>query len=104
MLLASLVCTFLYLVVTPQGRELAIVDISKATSIISEDVIDTMTRLGLLKYSDGEHQIVATPVRLSPLSLGQNLSFFFVSFFSTSASLLLFFSIRRISSSPVIGY
>ena len=45
-----------------QGRELAIVDISKATSVISEDVIDTMTRLGMLKYSDGEHHIIATPV------------------------------------------
>lgn len=48
-----------------QGRELAIVDISKATSVISEDVIDTMTRLGMLKYSDGEHHIIATPVRSS---------------------------------------
>lgn len=51
-----------------QGRELAIVDISKATSVISEDVIDTMTRLGMLKYSDGEHQIIATPVRLFAVS------------------------------------
>lgn len=46
-----------------KGRELAIVDVSKATSVISEDVIDTMTRLGMLKYADGEHRIVATPVR-----------------------------------------
>lgn len=37
-------------------------DISKATSVISEDVIDTMARLGMLKYVDGDHQIVATPV------------------------------------------
>ncbi|CAM9571666.1 unnamed protein product [Ascophyllum nodosum] len=47
---------------------LAIVDISKVTSIISDDVIDTMTRLGLLKYSDGDHQIVATPALLSSLA------------------------------------
>lgn len=47
---------------TAQGRELAIVDISKATSVIAEDVIDTMTRLGMLKYVDGDHQIIATPV------------------------------------------
>ncbi|CBJ27743.1 similar histone aceytl-transferase HAC108 [Ectocarpus siliculosus] len=51
-----------------EGRELAIVDVSKATSVISEDVIDTMTRLGMLKYADGEHRIVATRVMLSTLA------------------------------------
>lgn len=53
-----------------QGNELAIVDISKVTSVISDDVIDTMTRLGMLKYSDGEHHIIATPVRLDILHYG----------------------------------
>lgn len=46
-----------------KGRELAVVEISKVTSIVSDDVIDTMTRLGMLKYRDGEHNIIATPVR-----------------------------------------
>lgn len=53
---------FLFSSGVTQDLELAIVDISKVTSVISEDVIDTMTRLGMLKYSDGEHHIVATPV------------------------------------------
>lgn len=57
---------------TSQGRELAIVDISKVTSIISDDVIDTMTRLGLLKYSDGEHHIIGTPVcEMPPFDRGR---------------------------------
>lgn len=46
-----------------QGSELAVVEISKATSVISDDVIDTMTRLGMLKFKDGDHKIIATPVR-----------------------------------------
>ncbi|CAN0421369.1 unnamed protein product [Pylaiella littoralis] len=51
-----------------EGRELAIVDISKATSVIAEDVTDTMARLGMLKYVDGDHQIVATPALLATLA------------------------------------
>lgn len=53
--------------VVTQGRELAVVDISKTTSVIAEDVIDTMTRLGMLKFKDGEHQIEASPVRHPPV-------------------------------------
>lgn len=51
-----------------QGSELAVVEISKATSVISDDVIDTMTRLGMLKFKDGDHKIIATPTLLASLA------------------------------------
>ncbi|CAN0481708.1 unnamed protein product, partial [Discosporangium mesarthrocarpum] len=42
-------------------------DVSKITSIVSEDVIDTMLRLTVLRYQEGEHHLQATPEFLRQL-------------------------------------
>lgn len=43
------------------GSQLSIMDLSKMTAIVSEDVIGTLQSLGLLRYVNGAHVIYAPP-------------------------------------------
>lgn len=44
-------------------------DLSKLTSIQSDDVRDTLLHLGLLRYQAGQHVIAVDPTQLAALAL-----------------------------------
>jgi hypothetical protein len=44
-------------------------DLSKKTSILSDDIVNTMQYLGLIRYFNGNYVIVAPPDKLAELLL-----------------------------------
>jgi hypothetical protein len=56
-------------VITVQGMAISVMDLSKSTSIMSDDVMNTLQFLGLLRYQTGGHVIVTARELLDALAV-----------------------------------
>jgi histone acetyltransferase MYST1 len=55
--------------VTAQGMAISVMELSKSTSIMSDDVMNTLQYLGLLRYQTGGHVIVTARELLDALAV-----------------------------------
>jgi histone acetyltransferase MYST1 len=60
-------CTLLRVLRSYPGSDMSIMDLTKMTSIVTEDVVQTLNFLGLLQYNNGKYTIYAPPQLIEDL-------------------------------------